>query len=463
MSAAERLLAQLQTISPSDVPSNMQLALVKQLRDLAHDLEIQARCTALPSSPVLHDGEDHYQEGWNTTGPSSDHAEALPSSTADGNDLIIDDNASSASWETMGADGSSLPFTPCPPSHNPNAPVTPPNEQLRPPNPYEEYAMGLLEPEPGELDTTYGFDHPPLESSNASQFLQGPGPDRQMGLFVAKRRPSTFPRTPSPTPAPSSPGTPVVESDHDNSIPLPAPKKKKAAWWEPDIFEDNEGSSPFESLPSGNSLPTDLSFSHDSQFIEGGTSFITPRNASSSEHTNEESASTEPSSFLIDGTELVGLEDPFWGQTPISYPTLNDPVESVHNQFREPVNRSHRLFLDMQAVRQEYFELEPEPELPSPLSPRPSMTLDIMPVVEAAGMPLPPSPPRVAALAQIDGPLNRPSMWNRLTNGVMRVVRHNKKKGKEGVINGRKRERGGTLRSTKSLAGLFGRSPGKLD
>lgn len=460
MSAAERLLAQLQTISPSDVPSDMQLSLAEQLRDLAHDLELQARWTALPLSPTPNNGEDNYQEDWDTTGPPSDPAEFLPSNAIDGNTSIVDDNGSSASWETMHAEGVPLPSTPCPRRDSDDA-ATSPSQQFCPPNPYEEYAMGVVEPDEGELETTYGFDNPPLESSDASQFSQSPGPDRQMDLFVAKHRRQAFPCTPSPAPSSHSSQTQfTVDSDHDQSIPLPPPRRK-AAWWEKNIPED-EGSSPFESLTSRNLLPIDLSFSHDSEFIEGGTEFFTLGNIS--EENISEYTSTEPSSFLIDGTELVGLEDPFWNKTPMKYPILNDPGESAHNQLSEPVNRSHKLLLDMQAVRRNNNS---EPELPPPLPPRLSVTLDMMPVVEAAGIPLPPSPPRAADEkgGKKGRALNKPSMWNRLANGVLRVVGHKKQepKDKRRGTDGKGTKTGRTLRSKKSFASLFGISPGRKD
>lgn len=462
MRAAERLLAHLRTFSPSDVPSDMQLSLAEQLRDLAYELELQARWTALPLSPTPNNGEDHYQEDWDTTEPSSDPAEFLPSTTVDGNTPIIDDNESSASWETMNAEGVSLPSAPCP-CRDLDDPATSSSQQFRPPNPYEEYAMGVIEPDEGELETNYGFDNPRSGSSGISQFSQRPGPDRQIGLFVAKHRHSEFLRTPSPAPSSHSSQAPsIVESDHDLSIPLPPPRKK-AAWWEKNIPED-EGSSPFESLTSRNPLSTDLSFSHDSEFIEGGTEVFTSGNISEEEHNNEEYTSIEPSGFLIDGTELVGLKDPFWNKTPMKYPILDDPDESTHNQLSEPVNRSHKLLLDIQAVRR---DINSEPELSPPLPTQPSVTLDMMPVVEAAGMPLPPSPLRAAdeKVGKKGRALYKPSMWNRLANGVLNVVGRKKQEPKDKcrVTHGKGSKTGRTLRSKKSFESLFGIIPGSKD
>ncbi|QDS74061.1 hypothetical protein FKW77_009340 [Venturia effusa] len=454
--STERLFVQLRAIVPSDVPSDMQLSLAGQLRDLAHDLELQARWTALPLSPTTDRRDYHAQDKWQFSGPAPGSAEGLSANLINGNDPDTDDKSSIASWETLNAEVISLASIPSLP-YDPNAPFTPPNPRFRPYNPYEEYEMGIIEAEPGEFDTTLGFNNPPSEPSDASQFSQSPGPDRRVGVCVPGRVPCT------PPPAHPTKRSSTAESGPDSSTPLLLPKEKKA-WWEPDSAE-SASSSPFESLRSRNSLSVDVSFNHDSDFTEGGTENFTPENIF--ENSDEEHASTEPSSFLIDGTEVVAMEDPFWGKTPIRYPTLNDPNESEHNQLTKPINRSHKLLLDLQAARRH----RANPTLPPPLPLRPSITLNMIPISEAAKLPLPPSPAKRPSLTnhgRVKGrPLNKPSMWNRLADGVLRVIGHKKhspdrKDGKgtamnAGGISGR------TLRKKKSLARFFEISPSKKD
>ncbi|KAE9968739.1 hypothetical protein EG327_010945 [Venturia inaequalis] len=446
MNAAERLLTQLRTISPSDVPSSMQLSLAEQLRDLAHALELQARWTRLPPSPAPHKSEDYYEDEWDDdTRPLSDPDEM------DGEDPSINDNASSSSWRTTCSDGSSLLSTPCP-DRNLKAPVTHLHQQFRPSNPYEEYAMGLLTPDSGELDTTYGFDDPRSISSGTSQFPQSPGPDRQMGLFIVKRRPLASPHTPSArstSPAPSN-----TEPDtNDISNPLPAPKKR-AAWWDPKIPSPDPDSSPFESLASKHHVPVDESFTHSSQFLESGSAeHITP----SSPQTIPSSTATEPSSFLIDGTEIRGLADPFWKNPVLKYTALDDANGDVRNRVMAPMNRSHRLLLDLQAVRREEEDDDDEPELPPPLPPRPGMVA----VGEAAVVAVPLSPS--TGVEGGDGEeksrrIDKVSVWNRLANGVMRVVGRKKE---EKIGQDDKSGKGKVGRSRRSLVGLFGISSGR--
>lgn len=423
MSAAEKLVAQLQRISPSDIPTDIQLVLAEQLRDLAHDLELQARWTRLPSSPALHNGEDHDQEERDTTGRLAESPEL------DGEDPVLDDGASSSSWETMGSDGILLPSTPCP-NRDGDAACTLLDQPFRPANPYEEYAMGLLDSEPGGFETTYSFNNAPSESSGLSQFSQSPGPDRQVGSFIARgRRPAT-PCTPSPRPVFHTPSN--MGSADDICIPLPAPRKK-AAWWEPNLSPGASGSSPFDSLTSRNSLPVDLSFTHSSQFLEGKSEYLTPTNPSSP-HEVSKSSTTEPSSFQIDGTSIRELKDPFWNSPPLSYPLLNDSDQSIHRRITEPMNRSHKLLLDLQAVRREGSPFTSEPGLPPSLPPGPNELMDLVMVREAAVVALPVSPIKVEAVVRVrDGGegnvgkrLRKLSMWDRLANVAMRVVGHKK-------------------------------------
>lgn len=397
----------------------MQLSLAEQLRDLANDLELQARWTALSVSPAA----DHGQEHWEFSDPSFDAIGGLASNPRHGNESTTDDNRSSANRETVNAENVSVPISPS--YHDAEVPVTYSSPRFRPPNPSEEYEMGTLEPEPGELEKTSGFNNPPSTSSSASRFSQSPGPDRQMSLFRPVRPRKTLPRKHSP--APSCAASSNVESDHDPSISLPPPPEKKKAWRETDVPK-SDGSSAFERPISRTPLPIDASFTNKSEFNEGATEVLTTEYMS--ERTNEIYTSTEPSSFLIDGTKILGLEDPFRGKTPMEYPKLHDPDESAHNRLTEPINRSHKLFLDLQAARRDF----PDPALPPPLPPRPSVTIDMMPVMEAAKMPLPPSPVGLrSTVNRSEGekqrkPLDKPSMWTRLAKGVVRVVGHRIKK-----------------------------------
>jgi hypothetical protein len=167
---------------------------------------------------------------------------------------------------------------------------------------------------------------------------------------------------------------------------------------------------------------------------------------------------TEPLSFLT-GWGKSSPDDPFWGQSPRNYPSLEEPNDSAssHNRFTAPVNRSHKLLLALKAVKKDQTHA-------SPFSER---GLEIVPALQAADQP--PRQETVPAVIKKKGwTLNKPSIWNILTHGVLQIVRRKKKskllqkkyqstKGRNTVTI--EEEPGRTVHAKKSLRNLFNLSP----
>lgn len=446
MSAAERLLAQLRDVAPSGVPSELQIPLAEKLRELAHDLELEARSTALPSSTKPSDGEIQSPENWETIATPSGSVQLSQSNASNPNSPLTNYATSSGTWETIRVMGVPLPSSSL---YDANTPSTPANHEYRPFNPWDE--QGQL-----HHDSICAFDDSPLALSPSPEFTNSPGPDRRMPLFAANHGPSAFHRSPIRLPS-----SPVPSLAGYKQSDLSAPEKK--AWWEAnDHLQQREASSPIERLTPKNNLPVDVSFSNRSEFEEGETDCFTPNNQS-------DRIEDERSSFLINGTGL-GLDDPFWGKPPIRYPALDDPDDnlSTHNRFSAPVNRSHQLLLVLRAARRD----EPE-SLPCPRHSQPPK--ETMLTAEAAKLPLPPSPTSIEfedsktkPIPNKGRPLSKPSKWNSMTHGVLNIGRRKEQseplgievqKDADGTASTVEEKLGWTGRVKKSLGIFFNASP----
>jgi hypothetical protein len=381
MSATQELFSRLQTLAPSGVPSDLQVPLAEQLRDLARDLELQARFDALPPA----------------SGPStSGHSTPLNRLIAD---PITSEPQSSVNWQTIdGLPSTSTPSTPL------NRPVVadPVKSEDHSSTNWQTIDESDLRP-----------DSSPSALNGTSIYNISPGSDRQMPLF-SKYGSSAYRQSPllrSSILRPSSTSFSFEGDDDDFSVLTPQTKQ---------TYRDASA----HLLREGSSLSEVLS--HDSTT----SVYKHPAEMPSCDWSEsiEDEDTTEPSSILIDRGELVP-DNPFWGQPPKNYPSvdISNNSPSSHNRFKAPVNRSHKLLLAMEAAKQDQNKAFPFP----------AREQEIVSAVEAADQSstlqsTTSSDERGTKAGVEERPkkvraLNKPSFWNALTHLVVHIVGGKKK------------------------------------
>jgi hypothetical protein len=340
MNSTREILNPIEDLDPTDVPAKIETRLAKQLR--YHKVlgsDVQPRLNALRS----------------TNGTS------IPTNEPDGADSMALEYQSSPNRETRDTSGFLTPSTvgSCTSLGQPivvgsikskNRSLAKWKTAAEPPHTSEVWSSKSWQSEDG---SEFSFDDSPLPIDASSTFYDNAGLDRQMPLF-AKYGPAAYRQ--SPIPLLSSPAVSIDKFD-DFSVLTPQSK------------EDYRHAS-----------------AHLLQEGSSQTKVTSPKTTSSEQNYHSEPSFSDPveSSLNQNKRELPSLRkereeldrgNPFWGQPPMYFPAVDaaNDSPSSHNRFTTPVNRSHKLLLALEAVKQNHNK--------AALSPAPGH--EITPVIDA--------------------------------------------------------------------------------